>query len=115
MDAELLLRWKLAVLDLQAATDPIQAEIDALTAKLREAAAPFQAQVDALEAEIKSAAVQEAASFKAHDVSVTYRKGYDRVTWDTKKLDGYAAAHPEVLPFRSVTVVAPSVSIKAAV
>lgn len=115
MNPELLLDWKLTTLQYQFAADPIQAQIDALTVQLQEATAPYRAKLDALEVEIKAAALDDAASFKAHDVAVTYRKGYDRVTWDTKRLDGYAAAHPEVLPFRSVTAVAPSVSIKAAV
>jgi len=34
-----------------------------------------------------------------------------RVSWDTKALDGYAAAHPEIVPFK--TVGKASVSIRA--
>jgi len=33
-----------------------------------------------------------------------------RVSWDVKSLDGYAAAHPEILPFRHTGQ--PSVSIR---
>ena len=35
-----------------------------------------------------------------------------RVTWDAKLLEGYAAAHPEILPFRHVAH--PSVTIRPA-
>lgn len=46
------------------------------------------------------------------NVKATYRQGYTRTTWDNKALDGFAAAHPEILPFRKETMTGPSVSIK---
>jgi hypothetical protein len=112
MDPKLLLRWKFARRCVEEAGAELSAQIDALTAQLQAAIAPHMAELDAIEAEIKSAAIQEGAGFKAWGVAVSYRKGYERVTWDGKKLDGYAQAHPEIMPFRSVSQVAPSVSIK---
>lgn len=61
-----------------------------------------------LEAEIKAEVIQAGASVKGANLQAVYNKG--RVTWDTKALDGYAAGHPEIMPFRKVGD--PSVSIR---
>lgn len=48
---------------------------------------------------------------EAPGVSTKFRKGYTRASWDGKKLEGYAAAHPEIMAFRSETKIGPSVVI----
>ena len=111
---DLLLQWKQATLNRLAVTDPIQAEIDRLTAQVQEKTKPFDNQLAALESEIRSVAMASASGHEAHGVKVSYRKGYERANWDGKALAGYAVAHPEILLFQSVTQVAPAVSIKAA-
>ena len=111
---ELLKQWRELTLARLEATDPIQAEIDALAVRLQEASQPFDDRLAELEKLITATALELGRSHEAHGVKVGYRKGYERVNWDGKALDGYMAAHPEITPFRSVTMVKPSVSIKAA-
>jgi len=45
-------------------------------------------------------------------VSISYRKPSVRVSWDSKALEGYAAAHPEILPFRRESQVKSGATIK---
>lgn len=74
--------------------------------------APQMAMIKKVEAELKST-VMELGETVSHDGStVSIRSGYERVSWDGKKLAGYAAAHPEIEAFKKVSVVKPSVSIK---
>lgn len=40
-------------------------------------------------------------------VATATRKGYVRTSWDTKGLDGYALAHPEILTLRKSTPIDP--------
>jgi len=66
--------------------------------------------IAALEAEIKQAIITHGASVKGSVFHAFFAKG--RVSWDTKSLDGYATAHPELLTFRKEGE--PSVSIRVA-
>lgn len=66
--------------------------------------------IAALEAEIKQAVINHGASVKGSFFHAVFAKG--RVSWDTKSLDGYATAHPELLTFRKEGD--PSVSIRTA-
>jgi hypothetical protein len=66
--------------------------------------------IAALEAEIKQAIIAHGASVKGSVFHAVFAKG--RVSWDTKSLDGYATAHPELLTFREEGE--PSVSIRVA-
>ncbi len=66
--------------------------------------------IAAIEAEIKQAVINHGASVKGSFFHAVFTKG--RVSWDTKSLDGYATAHPELLTFRKEGD--PSVSIRTA-
>lgn len=66
--------------------------------------------IDSLTAEIKAEVVGMGATVKGDHLQAVWTKG--RVSWDTKALDGYAAGHPELLPFRKEGD--PSVSIRKA-
>ena len=79
--------------------------------KLYVALRPSMDKLERLKETIKTLVLQEGSTVSHGATTATYRKGYARVSWDSKKLDGYAAAHPEMLPFRSETGVSPSVSI----
>ena len=57
-----------------------------------------QAEVDELQSSIKAQVLRVGESIKHARFTASYVRG--RVTWDTKKLDGYVAAHPEIAPFR---------------
>ena len=66
--------------------------------------------IAALESEIKQAIIAHGASVKGTVFHAVFAKG--RVSWDTKSLEGYATAHPELLIFRKEGE--PSVSIRVA-
>lgn len=71
------------------------ATVDAQWAVLIEDA---QAEVDELQAEIKTQVLTVGESIKHARFTASFVKG--RTTWDSGKLDGYAAAHPEIERFR---------------
>lgn len=68
----------------------------------------YQAEIETLTAEIKQEVITGGMTVKGSVIQAVYTKG--RVTWDTKSLDGYAAAHPEIVQFRKVGD--PSVAIR---
>ena len=104
-----------AMLEKQALLDKIYtAEIKARMAEIE---AEFAGKTEgvavniaALELEIKQAIIAHGASVKGSVFHAVFAKG--RVSWDTKSLDGYATAHPELLTFRKEGE--PSVSIRVA-
>jgi len=88
-----------------------------IKAKMAEIEAEFAGKTEAvneniaaLEAEIKQAVTAHGSSVKGTLYHAVFAKG--RVSWDTKSLDGYATAHPELLTFRKEGE--PSVSIRTA-
>ena len=83
------------------------AEIDAEFAQKSES---IQAKKTELEAEIKAEVLEAGRSVKGTYHSFVWSK--PRVSWDTKALDGYAAAHPEIQQFRIEG--SPSVSVRKA-
>jgi len=83
-------------------------QMERLQAQLNELRLPL---ID-LEDRIKATVLEAGESAEHLGVKATYRSGYDRVSYDSKALDGYAAAHPEVLAFRKATQCRPSVSVK---
>jgi hypothetical protein len=54
--------------------------------------------IAALEADIREQVIRQGASAKSTFLRVVYHSG--RVTWNTKSLDAYARARPEILEFR---------------
>jgi len=88
--------------------DNRRAEIARLKDQLLDLEEPLQE----IENEIKATVLEAGESAEHLGVKATYRSGYDRVSYDSKALDGYAAAHPEVLAFRKATQCRPSVSVK---
>ncbi len=69
-----------------------------------------QAQDDAkfLEDKVRERVLKEGCSTKGDHLHAILVKG--RVSWDGKRLDGYAAGHPEILAFRNEG--SPSVTIR---
>lgn len=45
-------------------------------------------------------------------VSVQMRNGYERRSWESDKLEGFAIDHPEILQWRKVAEVGPSLVVK---
>lgn len=81
------------------------ADIEAEYAPILEAA---DLQIQAKTNEIKRLVITCGESFKGTFLHAVFAKG--RVSWDTKRLDGYAVAHPEIAAMRSTGE--PSVSIR---
>jgi capsule polysaccharide export protein KpsE/RkpR len=87
--------------EIKAALAEIDAEFDPLNA-------PVNENIDGVTAAIKLSVIEHGATVKGQYRQAVYSGG--RISWDTKALDGYAAAHPEIAPFRKVGE--PSVSIR---
>ena len=66
--------------------------------------------LDAYVAEVKADVLAHGETVKGAHLMAVWVKG--RTSWDSKRLDGYAAAHPEIETFRSVGE--PSVTIRSA-
>ena len=86
----------------------VQNELDALSAE-------YQPKLDAagqnaatITEAIKAAVIEQGATVKGDYLMAVYSK--PRVTWDSKLLDGYAVAHPEINAARKIGE--PSVSIR---
>lgn len=110
--------------DLGFGIDVLQAEKQALIdsvltpeikEKLAEIDAEFAPKFEALnlersllEAQIKAVVLEAGQSIKGTHHQFTWSK--PRVSWDTKALDGYAKAHPEITQFRKEGE--PSVSVR---
>lgn len=81
----------------------VRHELDAIEAELG-------ATLAVAEKAVREAVLKGGETVKAGGLHAIISAG--RVTWDTKKLDGYMAAHPEVARFRKVGD--PTVSIRNA-
>jgi hypothetical protein len=90
-------------------TPEIQAQLAEIDAEEQTSLTTLQGGVDNLITEIKADIIAGGASIKGNYLQAVWTKG--RISWDTKALDGYAAAHPEITPFRKEGE--PSVSIRA--
>ena len=98
----------------------LQEELDALIPqenkdRMAELKAEFEPQLDGLQQQImeiegvlKEYVVTVGETLKGTDHMFVYAKG--RVSYDTRRLEGYAEAHPEILVFRSEGK--PSVSVR---
>jgi hypothetical protein len=89
-------------------TPEIKAQLADIEAEFRAQSVAVDENIDALTAEVKSLVSENGITYKGQHLQAVYSKG--RVSWDTKALDGYAAAHPEVAQFRKEGE--PSVSIR---
>lgn len=88
-------------------TPEIKAQLSAIDAEFDPLTEAVNSTIAVIEAEVKAGVLAVGESVKG-DYTAVYTKG--RTSWDTKALDGYAAAHPEIEKFK--TVGAPSVSIR---
>ncbi len=88
---------------------PVQAQLDTLKLHYEQEIALLATAAAEQEAAIKAAVLAQGQSVRGARLLAVFMKG--RVAWDTKQLDGYAVAHPEIAAFRSVN--APTVSIRS--
>lgn len=87
----------------------IQAQLDEIDAEQKTAADALSAGTSQLENEIKACILSIGATVKAGGLMAVWNKG--RVSWDSKLLEGYAVAHPEILAARKEGD--PSVTIRS--
>ena len=73
---------------------------------------PGLAVMEGLEKRIKEHIKETGEVAEVDGVKVSVRQGYTRKSWDSKKLEGYATAHPEIWDFCKESETAPSVSLK---
>jgi len=99
--------------DARAERESLSADLDAQIRALEEerAAVCFgvDQRIEKLERNIRSSVLAEGSSIKGTRLQAVYVKG--RTTWDSRLLQGYAVAHPEIEAFKKVGN--PSVSIRA--
>ncbi len=76
----------------------VKAAIMAVDAAYQPIIAALEEEVKAVKAAIEAAVLALGQTVKGARAIAVYNKG--RVTWDTRALEGYAAAHPEILEFR---------------
>ena len=86
----------------------IRAQLAEIDAERETSMTAIDQGIATLEAEVKTDVLAAGASVKGAYLQAVWNKG--RVSWGTKSLDGYAAAHPEIFVFRKEGV--PSVSIR---
>jgi hypothetical protein len=102
------LRWR----ELRDSVIPqdVQAKLSEIDAERETDLEPLHTAIAIQEERVRTAVLAAGDSVRAGGLLAVYSK--PRVSWDTKALDGYAAAHPEVARFRKEG--APSVSIRNA-
>ena len=89
-------------------TPEIKAKIAEIEAEFSGKSEVVSEKIAALESEIKEAVKLNGASIKGQFLQAVFTKG--RVSWDSKSLDGYLKAHPELEEFRKEGE--PSVSLR---
>ena len=89
-------------------TDEIKAKIAEVEAEFSGKAESVNEKISLLESEVKELVKKSGATVKGQFLHAVFTKG--RVTWDSKSLDGYVKAHPELTEFRKEGE--PSVSLR---
>jgi hypothetical protein len=93
------------------ATEELKTKIIELETELEALSEPYNRQIMDLQEKIEAEVKLQGSAFKCSYGKATYRKEYERSSWDSKALMGYAAAHPEIEQFKNITLVEASVTI----
>lgn len=93
------------------ATETLRTQIMDLEKQMEAISEPYNQQISDLQAKIAEEVKFTGKSFKCSCGKATYRKEYERTSWDTKALMGYSAAHPEIEQFKKTSLVEASVTI----
>ena len=88
--------------------ESVRKAIETIEAAWAEKLQTGQAQTVSIETEIKQMVLQLGMSVKGSALQAVFTPG--RISWDSKGIDGFAVAYPELLRFRSIGK--PSVSIR---
>ena len=92
-----------------AMTPEVKAEIEAINAELGPKLDAAEGRIRILRDKAKKLVIRYGQSVKAKGLHAVFNDG--KTSWDTKGLEGYAKAHPEVLELRKVGK--PSVALRA--
>ena len=91
-------------------------EIDEIISMMQEKRAQkeaeYQPKMKKVEDMIRAEILKQGKPFKCDWGSASFRKAYDRTSWDSKKLDGLALVIPQINECKTVTTVEASVSLK---
>jgi hypothetical protein len=90
-------------------------DLNKMLEQYRDMKTELQPAIDAmrdLEKRIKTHVLDTGEFGDVDGIIVATRRGYTRKSWNGKALEGYAAAHPEIMQFCTVSETRPSVSIK---
>ena len=80
--------------------EDLRKELESLKGQREISLATLLLNETSLTKKVKSLNVQHESSVKGEDLSAIFNKG--RVTWDSKGLEGFMVAHPEIEAFRKV-------------
>lgn len=89
----------------------LEMKLEKLRDMKTEMAGPLAA-IKELEKQIKGEILETGELPNVSGLDVSIRKGYERVSWDSKGLQGFAKAVPEIMDFAKKSVTKPSVVIK---
>lgn len=90
----------------------IDETIKTLSEKRMELVKDLVSEAVELENTIEKEILKHGKSFKCVHGAATFRKAYERTSWDSKKLEGMALMIPEIEECKKTTIVEPSVSVK---
>jgi len=76
----------------------VKAAITAVDEAYQPSIRALEEEIHMLKQQIEAGVLAIGQTVKANKAIAVYNRG--RVTWDTQALEGYAAAHPEILQFR---------------
>jgi hypothetical protein len=105
-----VIRLHFGDLKAQILTPELQIALDEIDAEMNTSLESLQEGINSLTAEIKDDVIKGCVTVKGNYLMAVWNKG--RISWDTKGLDGYAVAHPEMVAFRKEGD--PSVTIRKA-
>ena len=92
----------------QILTPEIKEKLAEINTEFVAKAESVNANIDYLERDVKTSVIEVGETIRGQFLMAVWTRG--RISWDTKALDGFAAAHPEVLQFRKTGE--PSVSLR---
>lgn len=117
----LLQSWRNTYDAMNNKTAELRRQIAKLQEELEEVEAPYKEQMALLVEDIKPRALNWGRTYKGDGVEVRYRKGYDRVSYDSGKVDSIMTTLRSIVPSvaesleeaRKMSYVAPSVTVMA--
>lgn len=106
-------QWADVQAELTERTEGIDKEIAELMERRAQVAEPYYDELAILTGLIVETVEEMGRGVGVEGVArATYRKGYTRYSWPNAALEGYAAAHPEILDLRKESQVKPSVKVE---